>query len=111
MSTQRQVGAVGVPSSDDAELEQSLGLCLTLRKGSVPNSPELGSLLYELIDAPLIEARSKAPAYVRQAAAIDGRLVVLSTVVASAAPGEVSLDVTWRPKSTAKSRTTRVTIK
>lgn len=110
MSTQRTVGSIGSSVTGDGELEQSLRLLVTVRKGSIPHRPDLGSLLFELIDEPMNRVAAKAPLYVAQAVAADQRLVVDVTEVISVEPGQLELDVIWHPASSTEPHRTRVTV-
>lgn len=110
VSTQRTVGSIGSSVTGQSELEQSLRLLITVRKGSIPHRPDLGSPLFELIDEPADVVASKALLYVAQAVAADQRLVVDSVELVFFEPGQLELEVTWHPAGSSSPVSTRVTV-
>lgn len=97
-----------------AELEQSISIVLTSPVGSVPGNPEFGSLLYELIDAPLNIVRVRAPAEVQRALGRwEPRVEVIETsVLPPDEDGQLVLEVFWRPAGTnAAARRTTVRVR
>ena len=110
MAIQRKVGMVGETLDGDDELEQSLRLLLVVRKNAVPHRPDIGSELFELLDAPLSVAQAKAPLLVAKAAALEPRLVVDSVTVSSFDIGQLELEVRWHPTNSSASRSTTITV-
>lgn len=91
------------------ELEQSLRTVLTTQVGSVPGRPGFGSRLFELVDEPTNQVQPKAIREVlRAVAANEPRVVVTKVAVLPSEPGNLVLEVTWRPTNSDVSRPTTI---
>lgn len=93
------------------ELAQALALLLESPRGSRPHDPDWGSELWRLVDAPLDVVRTRAPAEVARAAALEPRIVLLRTVVVPLSElGGFELEIHWRPAASGGDQVTRVRV-